>query len=50
MEIRDDQVNFLLENRSPEEWYHSNEFWFAIGSVVGVLVVIAGGYALSLVD
>jgi hypothetical protein len=50
MTIKADQIDFLHEQLQPPAWYHSGEFWFAIGLVGGIAVTVAAGYALGQVD
>lgn len=45
--IKNDQINFLLRQHRPLPWYESGEFWFGLGSVVGVIITVAAGYALG---
>lgn len=45
--IKNDQINFLLRQHRPRPWYESGEFWFGLGSVVGVIITVAAGYALG---
>ena len=47
MRVRDDQIQFLTKQHRPESWYESGEFWFGLGSVVGVIITVAAGYALG---
>lgn len=48
--VRDEQITFLTNQIRPRQWYESSEFWFGMGSLVGILVTVAAGYALSLVN
>jgi hypothetical protein len=50
MTIKTDQIDFLHEQLQPPVWYHSGEFWFALGLVGGIAVTVAAGYALGQVD
>ena len=50
MTIKTDQIDFLHEQLQPPAWYHSGEFWFALGLVGGIAVTVAAGYALGQVD
>jgi hypothetical protein len=50
IEIRDGQIEFLSARIRAPEWYEGGEFWFAVGAVVGIIVVVVSGYALSLVS
>jgi hypothetical protein len=45
--VKNDQINFLLRQHRPRPWYESGEFWFGLGSVVGVIITVAAGYALG---
>ena len=48
--VRDEQITFLTSQIRPRQWYESVEFWFGMGSLIGVVVTVAAGYALSLVN
>jgi hypothetical protein len=50
MQIKNNQIDFLGDQMINNSWYHSGEFWFALGLVGGVLVTIGAGYALGQVD
>jgi len=45
--IKNDQIDFLMRQHRPRAWYESGEFWFGLGSVVGVIITVAAGYALG---
>lgn len=47
MNVRAQQIDFLTENYTPQKWYESGEFWFAVGLVVGVGVTVGAGYAIG---
>lgn len=48
--VRDEQITFLTNQIRPRQWYETVEFWFGMGSLVGVVVTVAAGYALSLAN
>ena len=50
MRIRNDQIQFLTKQYRPRPWYEKGDLWFGVGTVVGVLVTIAAGYALGLAN
>lgn len=50
LDLRDSQVEFLQDQLRPPQWYESGEFWFTMGVLGGVLVVLAAGLGLGLVD
>jgi hypothetical protein len=45
--IKNQRIEFLEENWTPESWYESGEFWLSTGVVVGIVVTVAAGYALG---
>ena len=50
LKIKNDQLSFLQDKLEPPSWYNSGEFWFALGTLAGIGITIAAGYALSHVD
>lgn len=50
MRVRNDQIQFLTEQYRPRPWYQKGDFWFGVGTVTGVLITIAAGYALGLAN
>ena len=50
LKIKNDQLNFLQNKLKAPAWYESGEFWLALGTLVGVGITMAAGYALSHVD
>ena len=50
LKIKNDQLSFLQDKLEPPSWYESGEFWFAIGTIAGIGITVAAGYALSHID
>ena len=50
LKIKNNQINFLQDKLEPPAWYNSGEFWFAVGTLAGIGITVAAGYALSHVD
>ena len=50
LKIKNDQLSFLHDKLEPPSWYESGEFWFAIGTIAGIGITVAAGYALSHID
>ncbi len=47
LEVRNERIAFLEKNYLPPAWYESGEFWFAIGTLAGIGITVAAGYALG---
>lgn len=47
---KDKEIDILRMKVRPPPWYESSTFHFAGGVVAGALVILGGGYALSLVS
>ena len=45
--VKNQRIEFLEQNWSPEAWYESGEFWLSSGVIIGILVTVAAGYALG---
>jgi len=47
LEIKNERIQFLEENWKTPSWYESGEFWFAVGTVVGIALTAVSAYALG---
>ena len=47
LEIKNERIQFLEENWETPDWYEAGEFWFAVGTVVGITLTVVSAYALG---